>query len=1027
MGRYRRYIIALAVVALLVCLYAAAGFLAVPYFARKLAVDFVRTHYARTLTLGEIHFNPFTLTLDVSGARLPDADGQTLLSFERLHVDTRFASLWRLAPSFREILLEQPYVRAVLRRGGELNLADLGKGFPPPPKPQKPSPPLKLFIDRLAVVSGSATFEDRTRAQPFRADFKPIGFELRDFSTVAGENNLYALNAASAQGERLVWNGTVQLSPLSSHGAFEIADLHAATVWSYIRESVPFEIDSGVIGIKGDYALASGAGPLNLDLTVHTVKVTGLGVKPKGADTHYVEVSELDVSNTHVSLEKRTVRVTKVLLTGGAARLWISEQGRVNLRDLVSAAAPAEAPAAAAVPDASLPPAPAGKAGAPAWSLSAPDVEVRQLKVSAEDREVTPAVALTLDPLNVHVAGFNTSPDDTLDVTLDSTVEGGGKLSARAKVTTRTAAVTGRVELAGLVLAVAQPYISRYSSMTLLKGSLGAKLDIERRADGYLGVKGDTRVTDLRTIDNAQKRDFITWKDLKIANLDYRSSPMSLRIGTITAVEPYVRMIIASDRTVNVTEILKPPGAHEAAAAKAGAAGEVSDAEVEAASAAAAPPPPPLPAPAAKGKDRRARNGAVRVAKPSQQLTPFPMSIGTVRFVNATANYTDLWIKPSFSIGIQTLNGTVNGLSSDPTSRAKVQLDGKVDRYSPLKIAGEANLLSAALYTDINLTFKDLDLTVVNPYSGYFTGYQIAKGKLSVDVSYKIDQRRLTATQHFVVDQLELGDRVDNPAATHLPLKLAVALLKDHEGVIDLNLPMTGSIDDPKFRIGPIVWKMFVNLIVKAATAPFALLGHMFGGGEHVNIVAFDPGSAELDKNAQDQLGSIAKGLQARPALKLDVPIVYSAALDRPQMAAQKLRAQLATQVQNSRAGRRHPDTAVETALADPEQHFHLLVAQFKQDMGKDAALPPTAVAAQDARRGESPPYDPAINDLNAALIDRIQVPDADLDALGKDRAKAIQDALVSDGKIDPARVFIVNAAAKPQSGEKVKVELAVK
>jgi hypothetical protein len=1028
MGRYRRYIIALAVVFLLVCLYAAAGFLAVPYFTRKLAVDFVRTHYARTLTLGEIHFNPFTLTLDVSGARLPDADGQTLLSFTRLHVDTRFASLWRLAPSFREIILEQPYVRAVLRPGGELNLADLGKGFAPAPKPQKPSPPLKLYIDRLAVITGGATFEDRTRAQPFRADFKPIGFELRDFSTRGGEGNVYALNAASPEGERLIWNGTVQLSPLASHGTFQIADLRARTVWSYIRDSVPFEVDAGMIGIKGDYALSAGPGPLHLDLTVRDTRATGVGVKPKGADTHYAEVADLDVSETHVSLEKRSVEVGKVLLTRGELRLWISEQGRVNLRDLVSGEAPDATPAAASARAPSAPVAPARKgAAAPAWSFSAPDVEVRQFKVSAEDREVKPAAALTLDPLNVHVAGFNTSSDDTLDVTLDSAINGDGKLSARAKVTTRTAAVTGHVELAGLALTAAQPYISRYTSMTLLKGSLGAKLDIEHRADGYLGIKGATQVADLRTIDDAQKHDFITWKELKVAAIDYRSTPASVKIGTITAVEPYVRMIIAPDRTVNITEILKPPGAKKAGAA--GTQGEVTDAEAEAASAVAAAPAqaPPAPAPGGgKSKSRGESKAAATVAKPAQPLTPFPLSIGTVRFVNATANYTDLWIKPSFSIGIQTLTGTVTGLSSDPASRARVQLEGKVDRYSPLQISGEVNLLSAALYTDIKMAFKDLDLTVVNPYSGHFTGYTIAKGKLSVEVAYKIDQRKLSATQHFVVDQLELGERVDSPDATHLPLKLAVALLRDKDGVIDLDLPMTGSLDDPKFRIGPIIWKIFTNLIVKAAAAPFALLGHLFGGGEHVNIISFDPGSAVLDKNATDQLGSISKGMKARPALKLDVPMVYSATLDQPQMAAQKLHAELASRIQASREGRRHPDTAVESTLADPQQHFKLLVEQYKQQLG-GAPLPPSAVAAQEAKKKEPPAYDEAINDLNAALIDHIQVQDSDLQELGKDRAKAIQDALLSDGQIDPARVFIVNAAPKPQTGDRVKVELAVK
>src|SRR5271170_4413880 len=205
MGRYRRYLIALGVVVLLIGAYAAAGFLAVPYFVRKTLTDFVHTHYGRTLTLGEIHFNPFTLALEVTGVALPDADGMTMVSFQHLHVKAQLASVWRLAPSFSEILLEQPYVRAVIRPNGALNLADLGKGFPPAPKPQKPSAPMKLFIQRFAVISGSSTFEDRTHPTPFKAEFKPIAFELRDFSTTAGTANDYSLNAASPEGEKLIW------------------------------------------------------------------------------------------------------------------------------------------------------------------------------------------------------------------------------------------------------------------------------------------------------------------------------------------------------------------------------------------------------------------------------------------------------------------------------------------------------------------------------------------------------------------------------------------------------------------------------------------------------------------------------------------------------------------------------------------------------------------------------------------------------------------------------------------------------
>ena len=182
MGRYRRYLIGLAIVLVLLGAYAAAGFLAVPYFVRKEAQDFVRTHYKRTLSIGDVRFNPFTLLLDITRVSLPDADGQTLLAFQRLHVALQLATLWRLGPSFREIRLEQPYARVVLRPDGALNLADLAKGFPPSPKPQKPTPPMRLFIQRLAVFDGSVTYEDRTRPTPFRAEFKPFAFELRDLA-----------------------------------------------------------------------------------------------------------------------------------------------------------------------------------------------------------------------------------------------------------------------------------------------------------------------------------------------------------------------------------------------------------------------------------------------------------------------------------------------------------------------------------------------------------------------------------------------------------------------------------------------------------------------------------------------------------------------------------------------------------------------------------------------------------------------------------------------------------------------------
>jgi hypothetical protein len=996
-GRYRRYIIALAIIVVLVGAYAAAGFLAVPYFARKSAQDFVRSHYGRNIQIGEIHFNPFTLTLDVLRLTLPDADGQTLLSFKSLHVDLELATIWRLGPSFSEILLEEPYVRAVLRQGGALNLADLGQGFASEPsKPKEKSKPLRLFIKRFAVIAGTSIFEDHTRTPAFQAELKPIAFELRDFSTAPGSGNDYTLNAASPQGERLIWSGTLRLDPFGSHGVFEIADLQARTVWSYLRDSLALELDSGVIDIKGDYDLASGAGPLNLAVNVRSTVLTNLGVKPKGGAQNYIALARLEVDDTRLDLARHAVTVAKVQLSGGDIKAWLSAEGKLNLLELAGAGA-APAPSAASQPP---PPQVRSSGGDQApWTVAAPDIALQGFKISAEDRQVKPAAALSLSPLNVHVGGFSTAPEAMLDISVDTGVNGSGKISATAKASARSGALSGQLAASDLALTLLQPYVARYTSMSLQQGLLGAKFAVERRADGALSVKGDTQVADLHTVDSAFKQDFIKWRELRVADIRYTSQPASLRIGSVTALQPYVRMIIESNRTSNIEAILSPPGS--------------------------APQPTPAAAPAQKKPAPHTPAAKQAPATPAAPLTPFPMSVGTVKLVDGSANYTDLWIKPSFAIGMQNLGGTITGISSAPQSRAKVELNGKVDRYSPIHIGGSINMLAPAVFTDITMSFKDVDLTIVNPYSGHFAGYKIDKGKISVDVTYKINQRQLNAEQHLMIDQLELGERVDSPDAVHLPLKLAVALLRDRNGVIDLPLPLTGSLDDPKFSVWPIIWKVLVNVIVKAATAPFALLGNLFGGGEHVNVIEFGAGSATLEKAAQEQLASVAKGLKERPQLQLDVPIVYSASLDRPQLAAAHLSEELQARAQGTRAGKK--SGGADAALADPQQHFKLLVEQYRADLGKDTALPSSALAVQQAKRKETPAFDPAIADLNAALIDHMQVPDADLEALGKARAQAIQDALLGAGQVDPARVFIVNAPPKPASGDKVQVEMALK
>ncbi len=378
---------------------------------------------------------------------------------------------------------------------------------------------------------------------------------------------------------------------------------------------------------------------------------------------------------------------------------------------------------------------------------------------------------------------------------------------------------------------------------------------------GELGFAGDVTIDGLRTIDNVLREDFVKWNMLRLDGVEYRSAPESLKVRTIDARSPFARVIIGPDGTTNIAAVLSGPGA-TAAVVPGPTVGPAGSRAPEAVAVTRAPEPAPAGAEAA----------------------PFPIRIGTVKIADGSARFADFTTRPNFAIGIEKLKGTITGLSSAPASRAKVELDGQVDRFSPVTIRGEVNPLAAETFLDMAMTFRNVELASFTPYSGRFAGYSIRQGKLSVDLSYKVNDRKLDADHKFVIDQLELGDKVESPDAVGLPLKLAVALLKDRNGVIDLDLPVTGDLDDPQFRIGPIVWKVLVNLLTKAVTAPFALLGSLFGGGEELNLISFPAGDAALDAAGQEKAAALVKALTERPGLRLTVPAVFNRDVDSPSL-----------------------------------------------------------------------------------------------------------------------------------------------
>ncbi len=348
--------------------------------------------------------------------------------------------------------------------------------------------------------------------------------------------------------------------------------------------------------------------------------------------------------------------------------------------------------------------------------------------------------------------------------------------------------------------------------------------------------------------------------------------------------------------------------------------------------------------------------------------------------------------------------GRISGLSSDPATRADMEIRAKLDHQAPIEVTGTLNPLAKPIFLDIKGKATDVELSPMSPYSGRFAGYIIEKGKLNVDVSYHVENNKLNATNHIFLDQFTLGDKVASKDATKLPIKLAIALLKDRQGRIDLTLPVSGSLNDPRFKLGRVILRIFVNLIAKAVTSPFALLGHLFGGGgQTLSYIEFDPGAATLDAAARDKVAKIEKALKDRPGLRLDITGRSDPASDKEGL--KKVRVERLVKAENMKelVKRGTEPPSLDDVTIDPKEYTALLFKAYKH---MKFPKPRTILGTAKELPAE---------EMEQVMLANTVVTDEDLRRLAQERAQAVKDAICKPGGVEAARVFL-SADTKPSA-----------
>ncbi len=974
----------LLVTSVIVLAYGVFGFFVAPGIVRDKLVENLSAYTGSKVTVGRVSVNPFMLSVTLRNFLLPDRQGERLFSFDTLYVNFQLSSVVRGALTFGDLRLVAPYLRTLVRADGSVNLQDVLPADSAVDSAAADEPPTPILAFHVAVVGGEIAYEDRQRTTPFVARLQPINLSLQDFTTRPLEEGVYQFEAATDRGERLFWRGDISVVPVRSSGHLALNGFEARTFWSYMQDQVAYEVTGGKAYFEADYQLDMAADPQILTIRDGKARLDSVTLLDPRDSSVAATIPNVTISGLQAQALERTMRIGEIRTTGGTLAGTIGTDTVLSLTTLFEPRIDPKAPVDSG----------------PVWKTVLERVIVEDYTLNIRDLTTNPPAQLALTPLALTLEDYRDGLPGDAKIDLRFSVEKQGQVRLTGTLPPEPSAMAVDVTVDTIPLQPFQPYVTSMGRIVIRSGTMsvaGKATYRERDTSEITTFRGNMWMENVRARDPKLREDFTRWTRLDVKNINYKSEPGLLEIGQILARGMYLRAIVGPDRVTNMQHIfaadsvepwvqigplysLKCDTTHVSFVRRGGE------------------PAPEAAAPAASV----ARNDSVAASEITR--------IGEIRIVDGTLNFSDLSLAPNFTVSIAQLNGTIKKISSDQPASGDVDLQGKVDRYAPALIRGQVNPLSAQAYTDLTMDFQGIDLTTFTPYAGKFAGYKIDKGKLTLELRYRLNDRYLIGENHIVLDQLTLGEKVESPDATGLPVRLAVAILKDSKGVIDLDIPVKGSLDDPKFRVMPLVLKALASLFVKAVSSPFKLLGSVFGGdsGEDLSYVAFAAGSDSLAELEAAKLDTLARALIDRPGLKLDVRGATAVSVDRAALAERSVMRRL----------RRGDSTNTGPVTArDVDRARQLYRAQFNEDPDKlvtDTEMPraqrDSAVAQAAVER----------------LIERHEVTADALQTLGLRRAARIKDRLLLDS-VPEARVFLlgVDTTASAQEGG-VRVPLAL-
>ena len=880
--------------------------------------------------------------LAVDDLQVNDATGKTLLSLG--HGDADLTALEPLTARYRfgTVALDRLGLRYARLPGGHSNIDALVA--PSPTVPAGPSTPktrpTDVRIDMLRWQNAHVEYADLAAPAPAHLVLDDLHGSLRGLSTVTAPVATLDATARMADGD-IATQGKLDLTAQRYTGALSLKRVSLAQLMPLAPPLLDADVDGGSIDADGTLAL-DWHDAVAVRVTKAKARLDGFRLVPRNGRASPVTWSSMAASIALLDLGGSEARLDELTLDGLALDVKRLANGSFDLAGIATSP--------------SAPPSPAAPSTAWRWSIA--HVGLTQASLALRDAKATDARdRMTLHATSLGIDGLSDDLRRTIDVAFDGAL-GEGTLAVHGRMTPDPLDADLTVKATRLDVAPLQSLVTVPLNVRVGSGLLSLDGQVRYSARGHgapdVAYRGEATLGRVRVLDKLTDEDFLRWASLSASGMAVQLSAGAPRIAIdgIALDDFYARVIVNANGRLNLQDVVASPEAPGAVS--------VTQAQAEPVPAKA----PVTDAPSAPAAD---------------------IHIGQISLAKGRLNYTDNFIKPNYTADVTQLTGKIGAFGTAGGPPAELTLRGQLDENAPVDIAGTINPLTPVAFLDIKATAEGIQLANLSPYSGKYAGYPITNGRLNVDVHYLLDQRKLTADNHLFIDQLTLGDRIEGPGVSHLPVKLAVALLKDSQGRIDVRIPVSGSLDDPQFSVGGLVWRAIGNLIVKAVTSPFRLLASVGGGREDLGYVEFAPGSAVLDAAAQEKLAQIVKVLTDKPSISLD--IVGRVDPDKDESGLRRVMVDdlVDTERANDKGDDTTPPTAAEQEKYLERAYRHASFPKPKNLIGLTKSQPP---------------------EVMRDLMETNMPVDADaLRHLAERRATAVRQWL--QGKVDDKRLFV--------------------